>query len=150
MRLRAWAGLKVGLSIVFVVALVAAGCGRPEDTDPPVATPTVTLSRPEAAVGSPVEMTYRFAVAAGAPAFAEGYWVFVHFLDADGELMWTDDHIPPTPVQEWKPGATIEYTRTMFIPKFPYTGETRVDVGLFEPESGARLPLSGQSAGMRA
>ena len=45
--------------------------------------------------------------------------MFVHFLDADRELMWTDDHEPPTPVRQWKPGATIEYTRTMFIPKFP-------------------------------
>ena len=95
-------------------------------------------------------MTYRFAVAADAPAFAEDYWVFVHFMDADGELMWTDDHRPPTPVPAWKPGATVEYTRTMFIPKFPYTGETRVEVGLFSPESGARLPLSGESEGMRA
>ena len=50
----------------------------------------------------------------------------------------------------WKPGATVEYTRTMFIPKFPYTGETRVEVGLFSPESGARLPLSGETEGMRA
>jgi hypothetical protein len=140
----------VGSYIVVMVALVAAGCGRTEDTDPPVATPTVSLSRPEAAVGSPVEMHYRFAVASNAPAFADDYWVFVHFVDADGELMWTDDHQPPTPVRAWKPGATIEYTRTMFIPKFPYTGETRVEVGLFSRESGARLPLNGQTEGMRA
>jgi hypothetical protein len=136
--------------VLLMMALVVAGCGRTEDTEPPVATPTVTLSQPDAAVGSPIDMTYRFVVAGGAPALSENYWVFVHFVDADGELMWTDDHRPPTPTREWKPGATIEYARTMFIPKFPYTGETRVEVGLFSPETGARLPLSGQNEGMRA
>jgi hypothetical protein len=45
---------------------------------------------------------------------------------------------------------TIDYSRTMFIPKFPYTGETRVEIGMFSPESGSRLPLAGQNEGMRS
>ena len=97
-----------------------------------------------------MDMTYRFAVAPNAPPFAEDYWVFVHFLDADGELMWTDDHQPPTPTRQWKPGQTIEYTRTMFVPKFPYVGDTRVEIGIFSPKSNVRLPLAGQSRGQRA
>lgn len=136
--------------LLALLPLIALGCGRTQDTEAPVATPSVTLSRPDAAVGSPIDMRYRFVVSPGAPAFAQDYWVFVHFLDKDGELMWTDDHQPPTPTKQWKPGATIDYTRTMFIPKFPYTGETRVEVGLFSPESGARLPLGGQNVGMRS
>jgi hypothetical protein len=140
----------VRLSAALVLALATVACGRTEDTAPPVATPSVTLSRPDVAVGSPVDMAYRFVVADNAPAFGENYWVFVHFVDTDGELMWTDDHQPPTPTRQWKPGATIEYERTMFIPKFPYTGETRIEVGLFSPESGARLPLQGQNQGMRS
>jgi hypothetical protein len=135
---------------LVALSLTVAACRRAEDTAPPVATPSVTLSRGEAAVGSPIEMRYRFAVAADAPAFAEDYWVFVHFLDVDGELMWTDDHQPPTPARAWKPGATIDYTRTAFIPKFPYTGETRIEVGLFSPQSGDRLPLAGDNQGMRS
>jgi hypothetical protein len=138
------------ISVLLAAALTAIACGRTEDTEPPVATPSVTLSRPDAAVGSPIDMTYRFAVGGNAPAFSEDYWVFVHFLDADGELMWTDDHRPPTPTRQWTPGATIDYSRTMFIPKFPYTGETHVDIGLFSPETGARLPLEGQNQGMRS
>ena len=35
--------------------------------------------------------------------------VFAHFVDVDGEQMWTDDHDPPTPTSAWKPGQTIEY-----------------------------------------
>jgi hypothetical protein len=138
------------LAVLIATALATTACGRTEDTDPPVATPSVTVSRADAAVGSPMDMTYRFVVADSAPAFAEDYWVFVHFVDVDGELMWTDDHRPPTPTRQWKPGTTIDYSRTMFIPKFPYTGETRIEVGLFSPESGSRLPLAGQNQGMRA
>ena len=137
------------LAVVFV-ALAVAACGSSEETETPVATPTVSLVGTDAAVGSPMDMKYRFVVAPNAPAFAEDYWVFVHFLDADGELMWTDDHQPPTPTRQWKPGATIEYSRTMFVPKFPYVGETRVEVGVFSPASGTRLPLSGTTRGQRA
>jgi len=134
----------------LLLALAVAGCVRTEENEKAVATPTVRLTRPDAAVGSPMEMNYRFVVAPDAPAFAEDYWVFVHFLDADGELMWTDDHQPPTPTRQWKPGSTIEYSRTMFVPKFPYVGETRVEVGVFSPTSGARLPLAGTTRGQHA
>jgi hypothetical protein len=138
------------IPVLLAAALVTAACGPTEDAEPPVATPSVTLSRPEAAVGSPIDMNYRFVVAGNAPVFAEDYWVFVHFVDADGELMWTDDHRPPTPTRQWKAGETIDYTRTMFIPKFPYTGETRVEIGLFSPESGTRVALQGQNEGLRS
>ena len=134
----------------LLLALIVAACGRTEENEKAVATPAVSLTRPDAAVGSPMDMKYRFVVASDAPAFAEDYWVFVHFLDADGELMWTDDHQPSTPTREWKPGATIEYSRTMFVPKFPYVGETRVEVGLFSPKTGARLPLAGTTRGQHA
>jgi hypothetical protein len=138
----------------FVVAVLlatsVAACGGGGDDARPVATPSLTLSRPDAAIGSPMELTYRFAVAPDAPAFAEDYWVFVHFVDADGELMWTDDHQPPTPTRQWKPGSTIEYTRTMFVPKFPYVGETRIEAGLYSRSSGDRLALAGQTEGQRA
>ena len=65
----------------------------------------VSLSRPKVALGSPVEVTYKFTVAPDAPSLGQRR-VFVHFLDADEELMWTDDHDPPTPTSEWKPGQT--------------------------------------------
>src|SRR5688500_9746105 len=100
----------------ILLLFVIAGCARTGDNDPPVATPSITLSRPDAAIGSPMDMTYKFAVAADAPALTDDYWVFVHFKDTDGELMWTDDHEPATPTRQWKPGSTIEYARTMFVP----------------------------------
>ena len=138
------------IAVLLVLAGAAAACSREADTAPPIATPTVSVSRPAAAIGSPIEMSYKFAVASDAPPITEDYWLFVHFLDGDGELMWTDDHEPSTPTQQWKAGSTIEYTRTMFIPKFPYVGETTVEIGLFSPSSGNRLPLAAPTNGMRS
>jgi len=135
---------------VIVIASCAWSCSSGDDNAAPIATPSVTLSSQSAAIGSPVEMRYRFAIVPDAPAINEDYWVFVHFLDTDGELMWTDDHEPSPPVRQWKPGATVDYTRTMFIPKFPYVGPTRVEVGLFSPSSGDRLPMTGQTRGLRS
>jgi hypothetical protein len=63
--------------------------------------------------------------------------------------MWTDDHPPAVPTTLWKPGQTIEYSRTMFVPKFPYSGETTVVVGLYSPRSGVRVPMAGQTKGQR-
>ena len=135
---------------VLAFAAATAACSSAEDAAPAVATPSLTLSSPAAAIGSPIGMIYRFAVAADAPAFTEDYWVFVHFLDTDGELMWTDDHEPPTPTRQWRPGSTVEYARTTFIPKFPYVGQTRVEIGLFSRTTGDRLPLAGDTAGQRS
>lgn len=128
----------------------AAACGGSESEAPPVATPHVEFSRPRAALGSPVEITYRFTVAGRAPAFDQNYRVFVHFLDADQERMWTDDHDPPVPTTEWKPGRVIEYTRTHFIPVYPYVGDASVVVGLYSPRDQRRLPLQGEDTGQMA
>lgn len=134
---------------LVLVGLVAS-CSRPVDDVRPVATPSVTLSRTNAAVGSPIDVTYKFVVAPDAPAFAEDYTVFVHVLDPDREQMWGDDHQPPTPTRQWKPGSTIEYTRTMFVPKFPYVGEAQVEVGLYSTKTGERVPLAGENTGSRS
>lgn len=139
---RVYAGL-------FMVLLFTGGCGRTQNAETAVVTPTVTLARSDAAIGMPLEMKYRFVVAPNAPAFTEDNTVFVHFLDRDGELMWTDDHQPPVPTRQWKPGQTIEYSRTMFVPKFPYSGEASIIVGLYSPRSGSRVPMSGQARGQR-
>jgi hypothetical protein len=134
----------------IAVASLAISCSGADENAAPVATPSVTLRTQTAAIGSPIEMTYRFVVAPNAPVLNGDHMVFVHFLDTDGELMWTDDHEPPTPVRQWQPGGTVEYTRTMFVPKFPYVGQTGVEVGLFSPSTGERVPLAGQTRGQRS
>jgi len=127
----------------------AVGCGR-TDSASPVATPAVGLNRTRVALGGPLEMTYRFTVADAAPAFTDDYRVFVHFLDADGELMFSDDHAPPTPTMSWRPGQVITYERRTIVPVYPYIGEATIAIGLHSPVMGDRLPLAGEHLGQRA
>jgi len=139
----------VAAAVLAVLVASAAGCTRTEDTSPAAASLQVSLSRPKIALGSPVEVTYKIAVAPDAPNL--GAWrVFVHFLDADEELMWTDDHDPPTPSASWQPGQTIEYTRTMFAPSYPYVGAAQVVGGLYSPGNNERLKLSNVDRGDRS
>jgi hypothetical protein len=136
------------------VLITAWSCGGAEPPAPPVATPTLTLNHERAPAGSPLDLTYKFVVAEGA-AFAEDYRVFVHVVDADEERMWSDDHNPPTPTSQWRPGQTIEYTRTIFVPVFPYIGNATINIGLHTVKSQpsgeqTRLPLAGEDVGQRA
>lgn len=148
-------GYVVGTTCLATIALAA--CGGSEVVEAPLATPHVTLNHEQVPAGSPLEITYRFEVAPDAMMSAD-YWVMAHVVDIDDELMWTDDHLPPTPTSQWKPGETIEYTRTLFVPVFPYIGEATVYVGLYsctvpptcDGEGDRRLPLSGEDVGQYA
>ena len=128
---------------------MAIGCGRKDQAMPPVATPGITLNHDRAPAGSPLEITYKFFVASDAK-FAEDYRAMVHVVDSDEELMWTDDHNPPVPTTQWKPGQTVEYTRTVFVPIFPYVGDATIQVGLYSTKDQTRLPLNGDDVGQRA
>jgi len=141
--------LVASLGLVAILLTCGVACGRKSDTAPPVATPSVVVNHPRAALGSPIELTYQFEVAPDAK-FDEDYRVFVHFVDADGELMWTDDHDPVPPTTQWKPGGSIRYARTLFIPVYPYVGEAAIEVGLYEVKNQTRLPLAGPQRGQRA
>jgi hypothetical protein len=138
------------VGLVIVSASVFSACRRNEPEAPAVATPSFQIKQTRVPLGSPVEVTYKFVVANNAPKIPENYRVFVHFLDSDKERMWTDDHDPPIPTTQWQPGQTIEYTKTMFVPVYPYMGPTTVLMGLYSAASNSRLPLSGENNGQRA
>jgi hypothetical protein len=129
-------------------ALLATGCSGNTDTEPPVATPSLTLSKERVPIGSAVTLTYKFVVAPNT-TFNKDYTVFVHVLDRDGEQMWTDDHQPPTPTTRWKAGETIEYKRTIFVPNYPYIGEAVVRLGMYDPSTNTRLVLNAPEASRR-
>ena len=131
------------------VALSVSGCHRKEAPAPPMATPSIAVNHDKAPLGSPLEVTYKFVVASDAH-FDQDYRVMVHVVDTDDELMWTDDHNPPVPTSQWKPGQTIEYTRTVFVPVYPYVGEAMIQMGLYSIQSQKRLTLTGDDAGQRA
>ena len=118
--------MKYAIRMVLgALAIVAAACSGDESAGPAVATPTVTLSKSAAAIGSPVGMTYRFDVAQDA-AIDGDYLVFMHVIGPDGEKLWQDDHAPAVPTSQWKPGQTVEYDRLVFVPNYPYIGQAEI------------------------
>lgn len=129
--------------------LALVGCQSSEPVAPGLATPSLTLSHSRAPAGSPVDITYKFVVENGA-RFDQDYRVMAHVLDADEVMMWTDDHLPPIPTSQWKPGQTVEYTRTVFVPISPYIGDATIVVGLYSSTDQKRLALVGQDMGQRA
>src|SRR5687767_13178615 len=133
---------------LFACALLAAtaACGGGDEAAP-VATPSFTASKTRVPLASPVDFTYAFDVAPDAQIKGD-YRVFVHFLDSEGQQMWTDDHDPVVPTSQWKPGQKVQYTRTVFIPVFPYQGPATVTIGLYNgPTLDDRLPLNGDGKG---
>jgi len=135
------------MAVGLLVVALGSACRRGDAPAPPVATGSVQLSRDKAPLGSPLDITYKFVVANDA-RFTEDYKVMAHVVDTDGELIFTFDHDPPVPTTQWKPGQTVEYTRTEFVPIYPYVGEAVIELGLYNAQK--RLPLAGEDAGQRA
>ena len=144
MRMR----VRLTVSAALLAALAASGCHGKQASEPAVATPSLTFSKDRAPIGSAVTLTYKFVVAPDAK-FDKDYYVFVHVLDPEGEQMWTDDHMPPTPTSKWKPGETIEYKRTIFVQNYPYIGEANVRLGLYDLTTGKRLVLNAPEVSRR-
>jgi hypothetical protein len=142
-------GQRVRLAIAAIAVLSLAACAR-HAAEPPVATPSVSLPAPSAPRGGVVDVHYRFAVSPDAPPFNERYTVFVHVTDADGNRAWTSDHEPPTAATEWKPGSVVEYTRPMSIPRGAKLGRVSLEIGLYSPQTGKRLPLEGTEGDRRS
>jgi hypothetical protein len=129
------------LIVAVGLMALATGCSKRVEL-PPVANVSFTASRSQVEIGTPVEFSYKFEVLPGA-AINGDFVAFVHVLDRRGGILWTDDHDPPVKTSAWKPGDTIgPYTRTVFIPAIPYTGQATVVIGLYKPGGDERLTLA--------
>lgn len=128
---------------LFMVSLgiALAACSKPAPA-PPVATVSLTLNKKSVPQGGLLDYTYRFQVANDARISGD-YRVFMHMKRDDGTAIWMDDHELPDGMQTslWKPGQTIEYTRTRFVPLFSYLGSATIEVGLYKDAE--RLALQG-------
>jgi hypothetical protein len=140
---------RAPIAILVLLSSSPAACRRAAPAAPPVATPTVTVNREQAPLGSPIELTYKFVVAPDA-RLTEDYRVMVHIVDVDDQMIFAFDHNPAVPTSQWKPGQTVEYTRTEFIPIVPYVGHASVQVGLYSLSTQKRLALGGADTGQRA
>ena len=88
----------------------------------------------------PVTLTWQ-----PAQAISEDYVIFVHLLDAAGNLVASHDGRPdggrfPTP--SWQPDLAITDTHILPLPADLPPGTYTLRAGLYDPQSGARLPLT--------
>ena len=129
-----------------LLLLGVAACSTPA---PKVAAVSLVLNRSTVPLGGPLELTIRFDVSPILERLAEDVRVFVHFLDANDELMWADDHDPPIPTTDWVPGQVISYSRRSIVRMYPYIGEATIAVGLYSATTGERFVLAGEDLGER-
>jgi hypothetical protein len=128
--------------------LPACGGGRVE-VNPIV--PAMKVSRGRVPQASALEVTYTWTVEAGAKKIPPNYRAFAHFLDSRRNVLFADDHTPVPPPDQWEPGQTYSYARTVFVPVSSYLGETQLVLGLYPGQGrGERIALKEEDIGMRA
>jgi hypothetical protein len=74
------------------------------------------------------------------------YKVFVHLLDEGGELVTQDDASPRDghyPTWAWQPGDLVPDPHQLRLPDERPPGPYHLAVGMYHPESDARLPVTG-------
>jgi len=74
----------------------------------------------------------------------EDYKVFVHLLDKEGGIVAQRDGEPQggmRPTSGWGVGEEVEDNHGVMIPEGLLAGEHEIVVGVYEPESGERLPI---------
>jgi len=77
---------------------------------------------------------------------SESYTAFVHLVDANGAVRAQQDNAPVNntyPTILWLPGEFVRDTYTLALPPDLPPGKYTLQVGMYLPESGARLPVTG-------
>jgi len=78
----------------------------------------------------------------------ENYTVFVHLVDSDGMVRSQKDNAPVNdtyPTSLWQPGEFVADAYTLVLPPDLPPGDYGVEVGMYLAETGARLPVAGNS-----
>ncbi|MCB9158331.1 MAG: hypothetical protein H6644_00465 [Caldilineaceae bacterium] len=76
----------------------------------------------------------------------QAYHVSVQLLDAANQVIAQHDGAPgggATPTDAWKPGAPVRDRHALVVPFGTPPGVYRLAVALYDPATGARLPVSG-------
>jgi hypothetical protein len=137
--------------LFLALGALSAGCRRRSAAPPPPLdiTPRATVSPASVPAGGPIAIDYLWSVGPTATPLTGRYRAFVHFLDDEGALLFTDDHAPAPPPSEWQAGQSYSYRRVTLTAEFPFVGTAKLVVGLYDADSGARVPLAGADAGQR-
>ena len=131
-------------AVVAAALLVCCACAEERE---PVANVLVTTDRVEMPRGRHSSVSFRFNAFPGIASINGDHQVIVRFLDDDQEVIWQDDHFPPLPTTDWRPGQVIEYSRRVVPPLYPHIGDLIVAVGLHSPSTAMNPPLLGEELG---
>ena len=144
---RTW-GLALVAALGGMMLLPACSRRKPAEVNPII--PSIKVNRVKAPLGSALEITYTWTLEPGAKKLDQDYRALVHFIDSHDVMLFEDDHAPVPPTSTWEPGKTYSYTRTRFVPVYPYVGEVEVRMGLYPyPGRGERPALKGEDRGFR-
>jgi hypothetical protein len=144
---RIW-GVAISAALAGVLTLPACNRHKPAEVNPIV--PSVKFNRTRVPLGSALEITYTWTLEPNARPLTQDYRALVHFLDSHEVMLFDDDHTPVPPPSTWEPGKSYTYTRTRFVPLYPYVGEAEVRMGLYPfPGRGERPALKGEDKGFR-
>jgi hypothetical protein len=75
---------------------------------------------------------------------AVDYSIFVHVVDADGQIRYQQDGPPVSgnaPTSWWRPGDLLRDDRELSIPDDLPSGSYLLELGVYDSASGTRLPL---------
>ncbi len=78
---------------------------------------------------------------------ANNWTIFTHLLDSQGRLVTGDDGEPGQgsyPTVRWHPGELVVTEYQLFIPADAPPGEYTIEIGLYNWQTGERLPLANQ------
>ncbi|HEV7499626.1 MAG TPA: hypothetical protein VGQ33_06450 [Vicinamibacteria bacterium] len=143
---RSW---RTAAAVSLAALALLPACNRRKPAEVNDIVPKFEVNRSRAPLGSAIEVTYTWQLEPTAKKLTQDHRAFVHFLDSHKVLLFDDDHVPVPPVTGWEPGKSYSYTRTKFIPIYPYVGDVDVRVGL-QPSAGRgeRVALKGTDAGL--
>lgn len=73
------------------------------------------------------------------------YTVFVHVVDARGEIVFQEDFMPTPHTAGWWPGDSIWEERALLVPENLLPGEYRIVTGMYLLATMERLPVTGEA-----
>jgi hypothetical protein len=140
---------RAGAILALAATAALPACNRRKQAEVNAIVPKFEVNRSRAPLGSAIEVTYTWQLEPTAKKLTQDHRAFVHFVDSHGVMLFDDDHTPVPPPSTWEPGKTYSYTRTKFIPIYPYVGDVEVRLGLHPVAKGERVALKGEDAGLR-
>jgi hypothetical protein len=105
--------------------------------------PSISIDTDKLTGNSLIKLKYRWKTGKDFVQPLEALLAKIHFVDAQGEIYFQDDHtISPSP-SHWKPDEEYSYERNLYIPLIPRIIQLNVLMGLYDPLKPAKYFLDG-------